>query len=689
MTTEGPPGSSRSGNWSHRSAGQRTDGLPNASGPDPTGRWTAPGVRPTDAPVSADPLKAIDWGTKLTTRSVDVYFAQWKSSVDGVSSQGWLPYEKQQVLLALRQIETIATVRFREIRTEAGAEFRLATTLFEDDTVAYMHPPGGRNAGLGVFDVRSLEQRDEDSGNRLLTRGGWMFSVVLHELGHGLGLAHPHDDGGRSTILKGVTDSWGSFGVGDLNQGVYTAMGYNHGWPGGPEGGRYQTGSGDNLKIQVSDFGYEATMMALDIAVLQAKYGANWEFAVGDNIYRLPDANRVGSFFRCIWDAGGSDTLRYDGIRAATLDLRPATLQGAAGGGGYISHADKIGGGFTIARGALIEHAVGGLGNDLCTGNAASNSLTGRGGDDILLGKRGDDWLLGGAGNDVLDGGQGADRMEGGAGDDRYRLTDTKDRVVEAAGSGLDQVVARVSHSLARNVEDLTLAGSAVEGIGNGFGNRIIGNSRDNVLQGRAGDDTLRGGEGHDHLRGGGGADLFVFRSAKDSTADGRRDVIEDFDTVSDVICLRGIDANSTADGNQSFVFIADAEFSGTSGRAHQPSRPGRGRSGRRSHCGHGDCGRAGNAADRAELPALIPMREAVLPRPARGATFPGQEERNHEPGIREGGRRGSSGGAGRDPGELGAEPRHRARPAPDRGPDCRGRGGARRRSRRRRRPHG
>jgi len=35
------------------------------------------------------------------------------------------------------------------------------------------------------------------------------IDVMLHELGHSLGLAHPHDIGGNSIIMAGVASAFG------------------------------------------------------------------------------------------------------------------------------------------------------------------------------------------------------------------------------------------------------------------------------------------------------------------------------------------------------------------------------------------------------------------------------------------------------------------------------------------------
>ena len=140
----------------------------------------------------------------------------------------------------------------------------------------------------------------------------------------------------------------------------------------------------------------------------------------GDNFYALPGANRSGTFFSCIWDAGGVDQIAYGGTRPVTIDLRPATLQVAPGGGGFISYVHGIFGGFTIAHGVTIENALAGSGNDVVAGNSAANVLVAGAGADRLFGGGGDDTLIGGGGADYLRGGPGNDVLYGGGAGDRF-----------------------------------------------------------------------------------------------------------------------------------------------------------------------------------------------------------------------------------------------------------------------------
>jgi hypothetical protein len=85
----------------------------------------------------------------------------------------------------------------------------------------------------------------------------------------------------------------------------------------------------------------------------------------------------------------------------------------------------------------------------------------------------------------------------------------------------------------------------------------ITGGSGDDVLRGRGGDDTLLGRGGTDRLFGGAGEDVFRFNAISHI----RGDRIGDFDSGSDLIDLRHVDADRNAGGNQAFDFIGDLDF--------------------------------------------------------------------------------------------------------------------------------
>lgn len=97
------------------------------------------------------------------------------------------------------------------------------------------------------------------------------------------------------------------------------------------------------------------------------------------------------------------------------------------------------------------------LGSATPSGPYPGNVFIGGDDDDLFFGTPGDDDMSGGAGKDILAGGIGADTMAGGEGDDTYQVDDAGDDVQENAGGGTDHVFATVDHTLADNVENLTL----------------------------------------------------------------------------------------------------------------------------------------------------------------------------------------------------------------------------------------
>ena len=174
----------------------------------------------------------------------------------------------------------------------------------------------------------------------------------------------------------------------------------------------------------------------------------------------------------------GNDTYVVDAVGDLTLEL--------AGGGTDLVQSSIS----WILADNIEKLTLTGAGAINGTGNALNNTLTGN------------------AADNVLDGGAGNDTMVGGAGNDTYVVDNTADVITESSSSGTDTVLSSVSFTLASNVENLTLTGSANL---NGTGNSLA-----NVLRGNAGNNTLSGGTGADTLIGGAGDDIYVVDSTGD-----------------------------------------------------------------------------------------------------------------------------------------------------------------------------
>lgn len=170
------------------------------------------------------------------------------------------------------------------------------------------------------------------------------------------------------------------------------------------------------------------------------------------------------------------------------------------------------------------------------------------------------------------------------AGDDVFTVSSSK--TVIAGLGGIDTVRSSATYTIASDVENLELTGTAaINGTGNLNANILTGNSAANTLRGMSGADQLRGGNGNDslcggsgndvlhgdggndrlngghgldQLFGGAGADVFIFQRASHSTR-GASDRVMDFQTGVDKLDLSLIDADTSVSGNQAFVYGTSA----------------------------------------------------------------------------------------------------------------------------------
>ncbi len=514
-----------------------------------------------------NPLDTIDLGYTAPNH-IDVYFATSGQTFQGDHAvRSWTQAEINAAMAALATYSAVTPLTFSRTTSSSSAEFVLTLANLDAGELGHFQTVNG--IGYGAF-----TPNDSSWTAAGLSPGGAAFTTLIHEFGHGLGLAHPHDNGGVSEVMEGVTSPFNSFGTWGLDQQVFTVMSYNRGWP---TGGAFAAGT--------DSAGNAATPGPLDIGLLQEKYGGIAHNA-GDTIYTLG----ASAAYQAIWDTGGVDSIVYAGSGHISIDLRDATLLNADGGGGHVSSVFGSFGGFTIAHGVVIENATGGSGNDSLFGNAADNVLNGGEGLDALYGGPGADTLIGGGGqydiagystatsgvvadlalggsagdaagdvyvnilnllgssfddvlrgdgnnneisggdgNDVLDGrGGGFDQLHGGNGDDTYILDEFA--VVDESGSkGLDTVLVAFSgYHLTSKVEIGIVEGNA--------GLALYGSMDDNTLYGGVGDDTLSGWVGNDALVGGNGNDLLDGEVGADTLSGGVGNDTYVVDDVADVI---------------------------------------------------------------------------------------------------------------------------------------------------------
>ncbi len=220
-------------------------------------------------------------------------------------------------------------------------------------------------------------------------------------------------------------------------------------------------------------------------------------------------------------------------------------------------------GAFSSNTGSYQVIVGAGRGNNVANfivGTDVSDNVQGLGGNDIINGELGLDRLYGGNGSDNIDGGGGGDLMSGEKGNDRYFSDNANDRMVEFADGGIDTIFASISRGVDANVENLTMLGNQASwAIGNELANVIRGNELTNAIIGGDGDDWIYGGAGDDRITSGPGADHLVGESGFDSfvfTEAFGRDTVHAFERGSDRLILSGLDADTSALGNQAFAFL-------------------------------------------------------------------------------------------------------------------------------------
>lgn len=403
---------------------------------------------------------------------------------DPFGAEDYVSFSEQQRDIARRafdQFEEDLGLRFVEVRGE-GMINLYGASGFSTNTAGWGHYPSVSLSAAGTGSV-VIELEGEEYAD--IGPGSYAYEVLLHEIGHALGLEHPHEGG---LILAH-----------DLDNNVQTVMTYEYAARNATQPGILDRQALDYIYGDASQFegwgigtnrkGDPLIRGGLDNDTILAPGQSTHAFGRDghDDIFGREGDDRLngGDGHDTITGGAGADVLKgkvgndllvggiyadgYSGRHDDSLSGQRGrdTLWGGGGDdtlwGG--SGADELYGG--IGRDALF----GGSGKDFLIGDlstfssllGAADTLNGGGGNDRLYGVEGRDLLSGGAGNDRLNGGVGRDTLKGGAGDDRFVFTlsdqGSVDRIVDF-GRGADVIdlreISATFPSLDR-FEDLTI----------------------------------------------------------------------------------------------------------------------------------------------------------------------------------------------------------------------------------------
>ncbi len=441
------------------------------------------GVPPTQSMTTAEAAVQItranySWSTPLGQPAAVTYafrdsipdgYVSSAAHQEGASFQPLTLAMQLQVTLALQLWSEVAGINFLRVNDANSVLSNSATMLFgsylstTDASAAFAPFPGDSNHAARSGDVwlnRNSFTTVPDIGDR-------NFMVILHEIGHAIGLQHPGNYNAEPDVeITYVNDA---LYIQDTNQ--FTMMSYFEEFAGQPE-----------------------APLLHDIAAAQRLYGANLGTRLGNDVYGFGSSitgptgviydfarNTAPNF--AIWDAGGIDTLNTANFtQDQVINLNPDSFSSIGGQTNNIAMAAVV----RNAQGIVvnwIENAVGGTGHDQIFGNAVNNLLQGRDGNDTLEGF---------AGYDTLDGGQGRDAASWWNAPGGVTVNLLTRQAFGAGSAGTDQLI---------SIEDV---------LGSNFADNITGDNADNLLHGYGGNDVLNGRLGNDIIHGGEGNDLIV-----------------------------------------------------------------------------------------------------------------------------------------------------------------------------------
>lgn len=292
--------------------------------------------------------------------------------------------QKEFFRKAQQEYADVANVTFTEKTGSAAGEGHLTYRAYSTGNkaagggFAYLPLPGNAEhqgeVWLRHLDRNSkfttLEGFDED----LVSEESWR-SNLIHEMGHGLGLDHPHPEGNEALEPPDYLEDWKN----------YTVMSYN-----------------TPLLNAAEESVHPVSLMIDDMAGIQSKYGANYSTRKGNTVYGFNSNTHRDHYslktsqdkpLFAVWDGGGWDTLDFSEFtQDQTINLNEGSLSSVGGLLGNVG----------IAHGVTIEEARGGKGKNILIGNAAFNVLRGGGNRDLLYGGSGGAQMWGGEGADTF-----------------------------------------------------------------------------------------------------------------------------------------------------------------------------------------------------------------------------------------------------------------------------------------------
>lgn len=418
----------------------------------------------------------------------------------------------------------------------------------------------------------------------------YSFQTYIHEIGHAIGLGHAGNYNGSADYAADalyLNDAWATTVMSYFDQTENTYFG----------------GLGFTRQFVVSP-------IVGDVLATNTMYGTPTTTRTGNTTYgfnnnsgrTIYDANTYPSVTYTVVDHGGTDTMDYSGFsQNQRIDLNAEAFSNIGARVGNV----------TIARGTVIENAIGGSGNDTLIGNAVGNVLDGGTGVSTLTGNAGNDRLIirSGAAGSAIDGGTDTDTLVVNATTTSLASLVSIEAVELAGGAVLTLTGSQFIVGLAANTQfsgtgsvivnlgtvaefaptAMTVAGGStitftINGdadseiikvpiniasiINGGDGpDQIRGSNLADTINGGNGVDKILGLSGADLLTGGADMDQFRYYFATDAGLAAAGDTITDFVSGTDKLDFRLFDADLGTAGQQNVSYVGTAAFTGGGNR--------------------------------------------------------------------------------------------------------------------------
>ena len=365
----------------------------------------------------SDAFKALNSNTAYNTPTISYTFYETMPSVysnytqEGLTNHWQALSESMKVTVRdlFTMLEQFIDVDFVEKKSGGDIGFSVVSM---NDTDGFSFFPFDHS--LLASDVFLTERFFTNPNLFKLTEGGYGRYVMLHEIGHALGLKHPFEG---TYTLSSAYDS-----------NMFSVMSYTD-YKNIQENFYMETVS---RIVEDGQYNYPHMLGIFDAITLQIFYGANKNYNMGDTVYTVSD---FVDTYTLLWDTQGNDTIDLSGsYYSSIIDL------GDNGEGSFCSinmisapeqvllwqkkinntyfdsfikeniyELDATNALYTgennlaIAMGVIIENAIGSNTSDIFYDNNVDNFLSGLGGNDIFyIGDGGWDSIDGGSGNDIV-----------------------------------------------------------------------------------------------------------------------------------------------------------------------------------------------------------------------------------------------------------------------------------------------